>query len=72
MAETDNIKNKLVTVESLSILHEYNENTYMVNTDPVGSGTMTIDNIDTNFIMLGDNIKLVPTNDRLEIIFLEK
>lgn len=70
MAINENIENKLVTVESLSALHEYNENTYMGNTDPVGSGTMTIDDVSTNFIMLGDNIKLVSAGDRLEIVFL--
>lgn len=37
------IKNKVVTVESLSALHEYNQDTFMTNINPDGSGTMTFD-----------------------------
>lgn len=66
------IKDKVVTVESLSVLHEHNKNNYLSKVDPTGSGTMTIDNINTNSIMLGTNAKLVTTNDGLEIVFLDE
>ena len=36
------IKDKVVTVESLSALHEYNKDTYMPMVNPAGSGTMTM------------------------------
>lgn len=65
------VKNKTVTVESLAALHEHNKATYMNKVDPVGSGTMTFDgDIVTNSLMIGSNIKLVPTEDSLEIVFL--
>ena len=51
------IKDKSVTVESLSVLHNYNKNTYMTKVDPVGSGTITLDGINAGFIMLGTNAK---------------
>lgn len=36
------IKNKIVTVESLQALHTHNEDTYMTQSDPTGVGTMTM------------------------------
>ena len=66
------IKDKVVTVESLSTLHKHNKNTYMPMVDPTGSGTLTIDNISVGSIMLGSNAKLIPTNDGLEIVFLDE
>lgn len=73
------IKDKIVTVESLAALHEDNKNTYMPKTDPTGSGTMTMDgdanfsgNINVGSITIGSNVKLVPTGDRIEIVFLEE
>lgn len=73
------IKDKIVTVESLAALHEDNKNTYMPKTDPAGSGTMTMDgdanfsgNINVGSITIGSNVKLVPTGDRIEIVFLEE
>lgn len=36
------VKNKIVTVESLQTLHTHNEDTYMTQSDPTGVGTMTI------------------------------
>ena len=65
------IKDKIVTVESLSALHEHNKNAYMPVVNPTGSGTLTIDNINAGCIMLGSNAKLIPTNDGLEIVFLD-
>lgn len=76
MADT---KDKVVTVESLSVLHEDNKKTYMPMADPTGSGTMTMDgnanfsgNINVGSITIGSNVKLVPTGDRIEIVFLEE
>lgn len=67
------IKDKVVTVESLSALHEYNKDNYMTKVDPVGSGTMTIDgDVNANSFMIGSNVKLVPTGNALEIVFLNK
>lgn len=36
------IKNKIVTVESLAAVHTHSQNTYMVKTDPAGSGTLSM------------------------------
>lgn len=37
------VKNKAATVESLSVLHEHNKDTYMSMVNPTGSGLMTFD-----------------------------
>ena len=39
MAET---KNKVVTVESLAAVHTHNQSTYMAQTNPSGSGTLSM------------------------------
>ena len=73
------VKDKVVTVESLSTLHEHNKETYMPKVDPTGSGTMTMDG-DASFsgdvvvgsIKIGSNVMLVPTDDYLEIVFLNQ
>ena len=36
------VKDKIVTVESLATVHTYNQDTYMAKSDPTGVGTMTI------------------------------
>lgn len=36
------VKNKVVTVESLAAVNAHNKETYMTKDDPVGTGTMTI------------------------------
>lgn len=76
MAQT---KDKVVTVESLAALHEDNKKTYMPMANPAGSGTMTMDgnanfsgNINVGSITIGSKIKLVPTVDRIEIVFLDE
>lgn len=73
------IKDKVVTVESLAALHEDSKNTYMQKSDPIGSGTMTMDgnanfsgNVNVGSISIGSNVKLVPTGDRIEIVFIEE
>lgn len=67
------IKDKVVTVESLSTLHEHNKNTYMPMVDPVGNGTMTMNGNASfsGYISIGSKIRLVPTGDALEIVFLD-
>lgn len=68
------IKDKVVTVESLSTLHEHNKDTFMPMVDPVGSGTMTM-NGDASFsgaLTIGSNIRLVSTGNSLEIVFLDE
>lgn len=72
-------KDKVVTVESLAALHEDSKKAYMVKNNPVGSGTMTMEgnanfsgNVDVGSIMIGSKIKLVPTENALEIVFLDE
>ena len=36
------VKNKVVTVESLAAVNTHNQETYMTKDDPTGTGTMTI------------------------------
>lgn len=59
------IKNKLVTVESLATLHEYNKNTYMTKLNTDGD-------VIVNSLTIGSNVKLVSTNDSIEIVFLDE
>ena len=73
------VKDKVVTVGALSALHEDSKKTYMPMTDPTGNGTMTMNgnanfsgNINVGSITIGSNVKLVPTGDRIEIVFLEE
>lgn len=73
------IKDKVVTVESLSILHEDNKNTFMTKDNPVGNGSMTMNgdanfsgNVDVGSIMIGSKVKLVPTENAIQIVFLEE
>lgn len=36
------VKNKIVTVESLAAVHTHNQDTYMTKSNPSGSGTLTM------------------------------
>lgn len=36
------VKDKIVTVESLKAVHTHNQETYMIKDDPTGTGTMTM------------------------------
>ena len=54
------IKDKVVTVESLSALHEHNKETYMTKVDPIGSGSLSMNRkagteIGVNSVALGVN-----------------
>lgn len=72
------VKDKAVTVESLSTLHEYNEKAYMLKENPVGNGEMTVTgnanfsgSVNVGSLMIGSSVQLVPVGDALEIVFLE-
>lgn len=49
------VRDKIVTVESLSALHEYNKNTYVANTDiiPIKKGGTNATDADTAIANLG-------------------
>lgn len=73
------VKDKVVTVESLSILHEDSKKSYMTKDNPTGNGEMTMDgdavfsgNINVGSISIGSSVKLVPVDDRIEIVFIEE
>lgn len=36
------VKDKVVTVESIAAVHSHNQETYMTKSDPTGVGTMTM------------------------------
>ena len=55
------IKDKIVTVESLAALHTNNKDTYMTKVDPTGSGTFTMTgdgdfsgDVSANSLMVGN------------------
>lgn len=73
------VKNKIVTVESLAAVHTHNQNTYITKSDPTGVGTMTMTG-DGNFsgivgvgsLRLGDaTIEYDSTDGILKIVFSE-
>lgn len=73
------VKDKIITVESLSVLNDHNKDTYMTKIDPTCSGNMEINgnanfsgSVNVNSIMVDSNIKLVSTGNALEIVFLNK
>ena len=73
------VKDKVVTVEALSAVHEYNKNAYMSMANPTANGTLTMDgngnfsgNLNVSSITIGTKIQLVPVDDRIEIVFLEE
>lgn len=72
------IKDKVVTVEALSTLHEHNTKAYMLMSNPVGSGSMTMDgdalfsgDVNIGSLTIGSKVKLVPTEDGIDIVFIE-
>ena len=73
------VKNKIVTVESLATVHNHNKDTYMTKSDPTGVGTMTMTG-DGNFsgivevgsLKIGDAIMEYDSTDGvLKIVFSE-
>lgn len=59
------VKNKIVTVESLAAVNTHNKETYMTKDDPTGSGTMTMVG-DGNFSGVVDVGSLQIGNAKLE------
>ena len=53
------VKDKVVTVESLAAVHTYGQDTYMTKDDPTGTGTLTMTG-DGNFsgVVEADSLKL--------------
>lgn len=73
------VKDKIVTVESLAALHTHNADTYVTQSDPTGVGTMTMTG-DGNFsgivtigsLKIGDAIiEYDSTDGVLKITFAE-
>ena len=65
MAET---KDKVITIESLSAVHNYNQNTYLAKSNPTGSGTFTMSG--DGSLRLGDAIlEYDSTDGALKISF---
>ena len=65
------VKNKVVTVESLAAVHSYNQDTYMSQIDPTASGTLTMDGIiDADSLRIGDAVLSYDSTDGvLKIVF---
>lgn len=59
------IKNKLVTVESLAAVNTHNQETYMTKDDPTGTGTMTMTG-DGNFSGVVKAVSVQIGNAKLE------
>ena len=65
MAET---KDKVITIESLSAVHNYNQNTYLTKSNPTGTGTLTMSG--DSSLRLGDAIlEYDSTDGALKISF---
>lgn len=65
------LKNKVVTVESLAALHTHNQEAYMSQIDPAGSGTFIMDGaINANSLKIGNAVLEYNTSDGvLKIVF---
>lgn len=64
------VKNKVVTVESLAAVNTHNKETYMKKVDPIGSGTLSMSgdgaftgDVSSNSITLGNAILSYDTTD---------
>lgn len=72
------VKNKVVTVESLAAVNTHNQNTYITKTDPTGTGTFTMTgdgnfsgDITTASLMLGKSVLSYDTTEgALKISFV--
>ena len=71
------VKDKIVTVESLAAVHTHNQDTYMTKSDPAGVGTMTMTGggnfsgiVDVGSLKIGDaTVEYDSTDGVLKIIF---
>lgn len=72
------VKDKVVTVESLAALHTHNQSAYMVQTNPTGSGTFSMSgdgnftgDVDANSLTLGNAVlNFDATEGALKISFV--
>ena len=72
------VKNKVVTVESLATVNTHNKNTYMTKVDPSGSGTLSMSgdgsftgDVTANSIMLGSTVLSYDSTEKaLKISFI--
>ena len=71
------VKNKIVTVESLAAVNAHNKETYMTKDDPTGSGTMTMAGdgnfsgvVDVGSLQIGDaKLEYDSSDGVLKIVF---
>ena len=71
------VKNKVVTVESLAAVNTHNQETYMTKSDPTGVGTMTMTGdgnfsgvVDVGSLKIGDATLEYDSSDGvLKIVF---
>lgn len=71
------VKNKIVTVESLAAVNTHNKETYMTKDDPTGSGTMTMAGdgnfsgvVDVGSLQIGDaKLEYDSSDGVLKIVF---
>lgn len=71
------VKNKVVTVESLAAVNTHNKETYMTKDDPTGTGTMTMTGggnfsgvVDVGSLKIGDATLEYDSSDGvLKIVF---
>lgn len=71
------VKNKVVTVESLAAVHTHGKETYMTKDDPTGTGTMTMTGdgsfsgvVNVGSLKIGDAVLEYDSTDGvLKIIF---
>lgn len=73
------IKDKVITVESLAAVHAHNQETYMTKSDPTGVGTLTMTgdgdfsgSVDVGSLKIGDATLQYDSSDGvLKIVFSE-
>lgn len=71
------VKNKIVTVESLAAVHTHNKDTYMTKDDPTGTGVMTMTGdgnfsgvVDVGSLQIGDvKLEYDSSDGVLKIVF---
>lgn len=71
------VKNKVVTVESLAAVNTHNKETYMTKDDPTGTGTLTMTGggdfsgvVDVGSLKIGDaTLEYDSTDGVLKIVF---
>lgn len=72
------VKDKIVTVESLAAVHAHNQNSYMAKTNPVGSGVLSMTgdgnftgDVASNSVSLGNAVLSYDTAENaLKISFI--